>query len=238
MASIKPANSIDKLSTSRFNEPIWLKDPTLLVTNLRWKEFFPTTQMSREQAFNAGSRLIIYLSLLLFIYSRRSTYLATGVVALVLGYVWYQYYPKMMDNFTAPTPGNLATSGQPIQSQYTTTPPPVSKRKYKYVEPSDNNPFMNVMPDDYVTNPGRASILQKPCHNFNEIQAKVEQKFHQGLFQDVGDVFGRDASQRQFYTTPNTAIPNDQDNFAQWLYKSDSTCKQGTCEADLRYIGR
>ena len=70
MASIKPANSIDKLSTSRFNETDLAERSLLyLVTNLRWKEFFPTTQMSREQAFNAGSRLIIYLSLLLYYYT-------------------------------------------------------------------------------------------------------------------------------------------------------------------------
>ena len=30
-----------------------------------------------------------------------------------------------------------------------------------------------------------------------------------------------------FYTTPNTTIPNNQGDFANWLYKTPKTCKEG-----------
>jgi hypothetical protein len=234
MANIKPANPVTTVS-----DPIWLEQPSLLFTHQRWKEFFPTRNMSRERIFNASSRLIIYLTVLLFVYSRRVTYLSMGLLAIALGYAWYRFYPKLIDTF-GPTPANTGgTDSTPdIQDQYVTTPPPRTKRHFKYVEPTTNNPFMNVMPDDYTKNPDRASVLEKPCDNFQQTQAQVDEKFHQGLFHDVGDVFGRDASQRQFYTTPNTSIPNDQDVFARWLYKSEPTCKQGSCEATSRHIGR
>ena len=41
-------------------------------------------------------------------------------------------------------------------------------------------------------------------------------------------------SQRQFYTTPNTRIPNNQIEFAEWLYKAPETCKENN-EHCLRY---
>ena len=34
----------------------------------------------------------------------------------------------------------------------------------------------------------------------------------------LSDVFGKRNSQRQFYTMPNTEVPNSQDEFAKWLY--------------------
>jgi hypothetical protein len=42
----------------------------------------------------------------------------------------------------------------------------------------------------------------------------------------VDDLFNRNTSQRQFYTTPVTTIPNDQTGFARWLYKLPETCKE------------
>ena len=41
-------------------------------------------------------------------------------------------------------------------------------------------------------------------------------------------------SQRQFYTMPNTTIPNAQDDFAKWLYANPKTCKEDQ-EFCLRY---
>ena len=36
--------------------------------------------------------------------------------------------------------------------------------------------------------------------------------------------------ERQFYTTPINTIPNDQTEFAKWLYDSGPTCKEKTTE--------
>ena len=57
---------------------------------------------------------------------------------------------------------------------------------------------------------------------------------HANLFKDVNDVFGKMNSQRQFYTMPNTKIPNAQDDFAKWLYANPKTCKEDQ-EFCLRY---
>lgn len=83
---------------------------------------------------------------------------------------------------------------------------------------------MNPSIADITDNPHRPSA----CHVENEkVQQVVEQNFESRLFQDVGDIYGKQASQRQFYTMPATTIPNDQDSFAKWCYGSGPSCKEG-----------
>ena len=39
-------------------------------------------------------------------------------------------------------------------------------------------------------------------------------------------MFGKLNSQRNFYTTPSTTIPNDRESFQKWLYNTPQTCKE------------
>jgi len=52
-------------------------------------------------------------------------------------------------------------------------------------------------------------------------------KFSKGLFKDINSLYNNENSQREFYTTPNTSIPNKQGELANWLYKVPPTCKEG-----------
>ena len=54
---------------------------------------------------------------------------------------------------------------------------------------------------------------------------------------DVNDIFGKNNSQRQFYTVPGNQVPNDQGSFAQWLYGTPKTCKEGNSIACLSQMG-
>jgi hypothetical protein len=87
-----------------------------------------------------------------------------------------------------------------------------------------DNPFMNPSIIDITENPERPSActLQN-----NGIQEVVEKNFEAKLFRDVGDLYGKMSSQRQFYTMPSTTIPNDQDGFAKWCYGTGASCKEG-----------
>ena len=51
------------------------------------------------------------------------------------------------------------------------------------------------------------------------------------LFKDLGDEIEFDRSMHNFYTTPNTKIPNDQDKFAQFCYGDMPSCKEGNALA-------
>ena len=105
--------------------------------------------------------------------------------------------------------------------------------KKQVITPSSDNPFMNVMPDSYIKTPNCIAQVEDDQISYNEVQTDVNDKFNEGLFRDVSDIYGRTNSQRQFYTMPNTSIPNDQEQFADWLYKTPPTCKEGdglSCE--------
>ena len=79
----------------------------------------------------------------------------------------------------------------------------------------------------------------KSCPSYNNVgvQNRIEELFNQDLYRDFKDVFGKENSQRQFYTVPGNRVPNDQGAFAQWLYGQPKTCKEGNSIACLSDMG-
>lgn len=98
-------------------------------------------------------------------------------------------------------------------------------------KPTLNNPFMNPSILDYNT----IENTQACNADDKDIQDQITVNFNQDLYRDVDDVWERKNSQRQFYTVPNTAIPNLQNDFAKWLYHVPETCKENQYSC-LRYI--
>ena len=95
--------------------------------------------------------------------------------------------------------------------------------------PTAKNPFMNVLVNEIKYNPYRS----KAASVFDpEVAVGLEDFFKTQFINDPTDVFGKSQSQRQFYTTPSTTVPNDQDSYQNWLYKiPGKTCKEGGREA-------
>ncbi len=96
--------------------------------------------------------------------------------------------------------------------------------------PTKNNPLMN--PDITQYNAGDIPVA---CNADDEdINEETRVFFNHDLFQDVGELWEKKNSQRQFYTLPNTGIPNKQVDFAKYLYYDQfPTCRaDGNC---LRY---
>jgi len=54
------------------------------------------------------------------------------------------------------------------------------------------------------------------------------------LFDDRGDKFEFEQSMRQFYTTANTRVPNNQFEFARFCYGNMASCKDGDVEQCIR----
>lgn len=99
--------------------------------------------------------------------------------------------------------------------------------KPHYIEPSIDNPYMNPLLTDYLTQPNREAVNKAPGVDQNMISSVSKAAFDENLFRDVSDVYDKMNSQRQFYQVPNTRIPNDQTEFAKWLYGTPPTCKEG-----------
>lgn len=100
--------------------------------------------------------------------------------------------------------------------------------------PTNDNPFMNL--NTYDLSNGEKS---KACKTYNNqgIKNIVENKFNNDLYLDSNDLFNRRNSQRQFYTMPNTSVPNRQDDFKDFLYgEMGTTCKEGNGEKCFKNI--
>ena len=100
---------------------------------------------------------------------------------------------------------------------------------YECRPPTKDNPFMNPPISDFNTNAPVA------CNSDDEdIKNSITKSFNSDLYRDIDDAFNKMNSQRQFYTVPNTSIPNNQGEFANWLYRCPATCKEDQ-EQCLRY---
>ena len=88
---------------------------------------------------------------------------------------------------------------------------------------------MNVSLPEIKYNPKR-----KPAApSFNpEVEKDINKKagnvgIDPRLFKDLGDKLDFENSMRQFHSTPNTSIPNDQEAFAKFCYGDMPSCKDG-----------
>jgi len=97
--------------------------------------------------------------------------------------------------------------------------------------PTKDNPFMNTPFFDVAAD----KDLSKSCTSYDNkgIQRKIEKEFSKGLYKNYTDIFGKENSQRQFFTVPGRDGIPDQNAFAHWLYRTPDTCKEGNSLACL-----
>jgi hypothetical protein len=92
-------------------------------------------------------------------------------------------------------------------------------------KPTVDNPFTNIVFSDYLD----SSNIAEPCNIDNKnIQTDMQNLYNSSIYRNIEDVFERENSQRMFYTVPIRTVPNDQTEFANWLYKSSPTCKENS----------
>ncbi len=192
-------------------DKFWAEDFTILFKKERLIEFFPRKEFTNNENLNAITRLVIYASILFFIFTKKQESLYYIIGVLLLTYFLWKNSSKSKENIE-------------------------NESKQNCVAPTKNNPFMNVLMNDYLENPNR----QEACDiNDETVKQGIEENFNNNLYKDIDDIFDRMNSQRQFYTTPSTTIPNKQDDFANWLYKTPATCKENSVclrYEDIRYI--
>lgn len=203
------------------DDPFWSQNPEVLFRRDRLIEFVPTLDMTTNERLNAISRMFIYIGLLLLAYLGRSWALYIPVIGLAFALFLRKTRPE------PEKPGRFV----PNETPKTDDPNPFIPSKQPECIPSTlNNPFMNVLQNEYVDNPTRP-----PACDYAEVRGDVESNFNYNLYQDIDEaLWNKNNSQRQFFTMPWTEIPNKQGEYARWLYKTGPTCKtdQSAC---LRY---
>ena len=196
------------------NDPFWIKDYKILFAKERLTEFFPTIQMTLIEKLNAIFRLSIYLSILLYLFT--SNYLYLYVMIIVGAFTCFIFY-NQKDNIELYFNSLENSNNNSIEKN-------IYEEKMNTIKPSVENPFMNI---NLITD-SKDKEAPLPSWNNDKIQKDIEDKFNYNLYRDVGDLYGKNNSQREFYTMPSTTIPNNQTSFAKWCYGVGPTCKESS----------
>lgn len=197
---------------------IWYKNPGAFLTDANITHFIPTKDDPLPEQLNAVMRFAIYFTIVVMILRRDINLL---FVVFVVGAATYVI--------------NESNVHDESKKKSTMEHLDVTQEKNGEVcmKPTPDNPFMNVTPNQYRDFPNRPPA----CKMTNEqVRRKAEEYHNHNLYMDVGDVYGRVNASRQFYTMPSTTIPNDQTAFAEWLYKTGPTCKEGNGFQCLRQV--
>lgn len=204
-------------------EQIWYYDITGFITKDTFHKILPLQYMNLDEKLNAITRFFLYLSILLALIRVDYRYLVIGITIGLLTIPIYEFENKerkLAEKF-------LRKNNVDIQNNQLCT---IS---------SVENPFMNPSVTDIKYSPDRpeACPVENPM-----VKNQIERNYDKRVFRDVTDIFGRDNSERQFYTVPSSTIPNKQGEYAEWLYGNGATCKEGNgveCEyRAYRYINR
>lgn len=211
-------------------------------------EIFPTNKMSFERKVYAISRLIVLLSIVGFLITRSINFLVAGAVTICAIIVLY-YYQINKEN-------NLKKKMMEEESNVEGFQEIKSEQEMRTVLESDyvptvkTNPLGNVLLTEYADNPLRKPappafnpvVSDKVTANIKNTVQKLNSTIvdtNTQLFGGLYDKFDLDQSNRAFYSTAITTIPNDQGAYASFLY---GTMPSGKLDAtqrvkdNLRYL--
>jgi len=220
---------------------IWFNNPLVLFKKGHINQIWPKGNMNKNEKINAITRLVITLTILGFLVTQNYNFLLTGIITL--GVIVILYYAKEYKN---ETDGNNTDSEKKKLMEGFTNPRVYKSLKNNFTNPTNKNPFMNVLLPEIKDDPKRK--MAAPAYNrvvekeINEdTQNMVVSNFDNDpeikkkLFSSLGDSFEfEDFGQYNFYATANTRIPNDQKGFADFCYGDMVSGKEGNDFALMR----
>jgi len=214
----------------------WIDNPLILFSKEAITELWPKENMTREQKINAITRLVLLLTLVGYLFLNSTKILITGIIAIVVLVFTYYVLNKnsKLDNKLRETFSN--------EMLY-------EKVKHNFTNPTTINPIMNVLLPEIQDNPERlqaAPSYNKAVENSMNEETKEfivsnfdnTENIKKKLFDDTGDNFEFEQSMRQFYTTANTRVPNNQAEFSRFCYGNMASCKDGDVEMCLKNAPR
>ena len=193
-------------------------------------EIFPTNKMSLKRKIYATIRLVALLSVIGFIITNNISFIIVGILTSLCMYLLYYYQSSTekqdnKENFTN-TNTNINTTQQ-LDTLINDT----------YKDGNKTNPFSNVLLTEYIDDPSRnpapPAFNQNGIDNITSNVKKTVQFLNPSIENTSGQLFGDlynqfelDTSNRNFFSNPNTRIPNDQGAFANFLYGLMPSCKE------------
>jgi hypothetical protein len=213
--------------------PFWINQPSILIDPKYLFDMWPKEKMAYNQKLNSISRLIILITILGTIIFRSLRMFITGIITL--GIIIFLFY--IQNNKNKKQKENFDTMN--IINKNFQTPQPINPLMNVYLDNPERKPAapaFNPIVEQNINKDTQDFVVQ----SFEPENKTAEECIKARLFQDLGDNFLFDKSMRNFYSTPNTTIPNDQKAFAEFCYGDMTSCKEGdpiACSRwDPRYI--
>ena len=219
----------------------WTEDPNVLLNTQYWNEFFPTESMTFNQKLNALTRIVLVLTVISYLFTQKPRILVvSGISLLCIFLLHYATNQKLLGE------GFMQNKDSYVRNYNRKGPfVPIDTNENQYQPSTPVNPLSNVLMSDYDYNPhkkpappaftkkDRETILDETktqIQMLNPDQPNIDKK----LFQDVTENLELEQSMRQFYSTANTTIPNDQKGFAEFCYGDMISAKEGNNFAAVR----
>jgi hypothetical protein len=225
--------------------PFWANDPTVLFNKDYILQMWPLQTMTFDEKLNAISRLIIVLSILGFTITKSIRFLVIGIITLAIIYFVYKMrkqkiVKEILNKDDKEGFKNIDKNGylQPTEVKITNPETLEAYLKSDFEPTNKKNPLGNVLLTDIADHPQRKaappSFNTEVYEDINKSTKKMIQSLNpeikntnKQLFGDLGEKFEFDQSMWQYYSTPNTKIPNDQGAFADFLYGDMPSCRGG-----------
>lgn len=197
---------------------LWTKNPSVLLEDPL--DVVPSGDYASAANSVRFARIIIYASIVMLLVTGRPSAIIIGAVSLLALSAYQNAHSK--EGFSMPGLHG-ADQVEEIELQ----------------APTKNNPLMNVLLTDYVDDKDRppAAPAFNPIVETDINEKASNSQLYPGtgehddgtsrMFQDLGDELAFDQSMRNFYSMPNTTIPNAQDAFAKYCYGTMPSCKDG-----------
>jgi hypothetical protein len=197
----------------------WLEDYTILLNKNYIFEVWPHSHYSMERKLNAITRIIIILTILGYYLTKSINIVISSVVTILFLVIIFKNKSKISESFE---------SSIDINDNKNTVK---SILKNEFTMPNEKNPLMNVMMGDYKYNNNKkraAPVNDAIVHEEINKKGKIN-KDDLKLYSNLGDNLAHEHSMRNFYSMPNTTIPNKQNEFAKFCYGNTAFCKDDNC---------
>jgi hypothetical protein len=213
------------------NDEFWINNPSILFRNNKILDIFINKTNNFNENMNATTRLLFYLTIVVYLVNKNNKILFIGLGLIVAIIALYFITKHKQLNVKQQVKEGFKNQLKEINEKYTL--------------PQSNNPMMNVLLPEIKYNPKRPAAapsfnpeIEEDINNnvknnsLNELTKENDNKtnsmdkVNSKLFKDAGDNMEFDFSMRQFYTTPNSEVANNQKAFAEFCYGDMISCKE------------
>lgn len=225
-------NKLDNMPNMKYSK-YWFNDLYEILDIDKMNKFLPSPSMTYPDKVNSIVRLSWYIGVLGFIINANALYLYIPVITMIITYILYLFRQntlkkQIMLNKQQQILSSKHNNKFTDTNEYDNLDLELLNKFEDYLEnnhctqPNPDNPFSNPMPFDDRKRKPACNTLRNPY-----MKQRVEVAFDNGVFRDVNDIFDKNNAKRQFNSLPSTTYPHDQTSFANWLYKTPPTCKEG-----------